>query len=62
MAAAAVIAVAASCASMLPVATPPNAIVYASEQEPQAQMMRCGFWLNLVCIAAIALLARWAWT
>jgi sodium-dependent dicarboxylate transporter 2/3/5 len=61
-AAAAVIAVAASCAFMLPVATPPNAIVYASEQVPQAQMMRCGFWLNLVCIAAIALLARWAWT
>jgi sodium-dependent dicarboxylate transporter 2/3/5 len=60
-AAAAAIAVAASCAFMLPVATPPNAIVYATERVPQAQMMRCGFWLNLVCIGAIVALAGWLW-
>ncbi|MDM7950834.1 DASS family sodium-coupled anion symporter [Hydrogenophaga sp.] len=51
------IAVSASCAFMLPVATPPNAIVYATDQVPQATMMRCGFVLNLVFIAAITLAA-----
>lgn len=55
---AAAIAVSASCAFMLPVATPPNAIVYATDQVPQATMMRCGLVLNLACIAVIALVAR----
>lgn len=59
---AAAVAVAASCAFMLPVATPPNAIVFATEQVPQATMMRCGVWLNLVCIAVIAAMAAWGWT
>jgi len=54
---AAAIAASASCAFMLPVATPPNAIVYATEQVPQATMMRCGLVLNLVCITAITALA-----
>ncbi|HEY0819612.1 MAG TPA: DASS family sodium-coupled anion symporter [Rhizobacter sp.] len=54
---AAAIAVSASCAFMLPVATPPNAIVYATEQVPQATMMRCGLVLNLACIVAITALA-----
>lgn len=61
-AAAAAIAVAASCAFMLPVATPPNAIVFATDQVPQAQMMRCGLWLNLACIVAIGALATLAWS
>ena len=51
------IAVAASCAFMLPVATPPNAIVFATDQVPQTTMMRCGLALNLVCIAVIAAVA-----
>ena len=55
---AAAIAVAASCAFMLPVATPPNAIVFATQLVPQAAMMRCGLVLNLVCIGAIALVAQ----
>jgi sodium-dependent dicarboxylate transporter 2/3/5 len=50
---AAAIAVSASCAFMLPVATPPNAIVYATDLVPQATMMRCGLVLNLACIAVI---------
>ncbi|KWT82842.1 MULTISPECIES: DASS family sodium-coupled anion symporter [unclassified Variovorax] len=54
---AASIAVSASCAFMLPVATPPNAIVYATDQVPQATMMRCGLVLNLVCIGAITAVA-----
>lgn len=49
------IAVAASCAFMLPVATPPNAIVFATDQVPQSAMMRCGFWLNIACLFVIAI-------
>jgi len=56
---AAAIAVSASCAFMLPVATPPNAIVYATEQVPQATMMRCGLVLNGVCIVVITAMAAW---
>ena len=60
-AAAAAIAIAASCAFMLPVATPPNAVVFATDQVPQGAMMRCGLWLNLACIVAVTLLAGWLW-
>lgn len=56
---AAAIAVSASCAFMLPVATPPNAIVYATEQVTQATMMRCGLLLNGGCIVVITALASW---
>lgn len=55
------IAVAASCAFMLPVATPPNAIVFGSGFVPQAVMMRCGFWLNLACIIILSLYAAVFW-
>ncbi|MEE2565190.1 SLC13 family permease [Hyphobacterium marinum] len=41
------IAIAASFAFMLPVATAPNAIVYASGEVTQRQMMKAGFRLNL---------------
>lgn len=51
---ASVIAVAASCAFMLPVATPPNAIVFGSGLIRQGQMMKAGFVLNLACIAVLA--------
>ena len=46
-------AVAASCAFMLPVATPPNAIVFGSGRVSMAEMTRAGLWLNLVGIALI---------
>ena len=58
---AAAIAVAASCAFMLPVATPPNAIVFATGQVSQATMMRCGLALNLLSIAVITTLATCTW-
>jgi sodium-dependent dicarboxylate transporter 2/3/5 len=57
---AAPVAVAASCAFMLPVATPPNAIVYASGQVTVAQMARAGFLLNLAAIVLITLYLPWA--
>ncbi|MDX1692667.1 MAG: SLC13 family permease [Ketobacteraceae bacterium] len=47
------IGLAASCAFMLPVATPPNAVVYGSGKVRQQEMMRSGFWLNLVAVAAM---------
>lgn len=49
-----VIAIAASCAFMLPVATPPNAIVYGSGYLPQREMMRAGVVLNILMTAVIA--------
>lgn len=45
-----------SCAFMLPVATPPNAIVYASGFITTTQMARAGFWLNLLFTVLITLL------
>ena len=58
------IAIAASCAFMLPVATPPNAVVFGSGQISVQQMSRAGIWLNLIGILLITglcqLLVGWA--
>jgi sodium-dependent dicarboxylate transporter 2/3/5 len=53
------IAIAASCGFMLPVATPPNAIVFATGRIPQRQMMKSGILLDLLCLAGVTLLAWW---
>ena len=53
------VALAASCAFMLPVATPPNAIVYGSEKFTIAQMMRAGFYLNVVGIVVVTLFSAY---
>lgn len=50
---------AASCGFMLPVATPPNAIVFGTGQVPQQVMIRVGFVLNLIGAAVIALGVQW---
>lgn len=47
------VAIAASCGFMLPVATPPNGLVFGTGRVPAATMMRCGFWLNLACGAVV---------
>jgi len=46
-------ALAASCAFMLPVATPPNAIVFGSRRLTIPQMARAGFLLNLMMIVLV---------
>lgn len=52
------IAIGASCAFMLPVATPPNALVFGTGFIPQRRMMKSGFVLNL---AMTGLLTALAW-
>jgi len=46
-------AVGASCAFMLPVATPPNAIVFGSGSVTIGQMCKAGLWLNVLGIILI---------
>lgn len=56
-----IIGIGASCAFMLPVATPPNAIVFGSGQVKQSEMVKAGFVLNLVCIVVIATVGYMFW-
>ncbi|SEA25880.1 solute carrier family 13 (sodium-dependent dicarboxylate transporter), member 2/3/5 [Bowdeniella nasicola] len=49
------VALAATCAFMLPVATPPNAIAYGSGYIRIGDMVRGGIWLNLIGIVLISL-------
>jgi sodium-dependent dicarboxylate transporter 2/3/5 len=49
-------AIAASCAFMLPVATPPNAVVFGSGLVTLPQMSRAGIWLNVIGILLITAL------
>jgi len=51
------VTIAASCAFMLPVATPPNAIVFATGALSIPQMVRAGFILNLIGIVIVTLTA-----
>jgi len=46
----------ASCAFMLPMATPPNAIVFSSGRLTVATMAKYGFWMNVLSIGTIILL------
>jgi sodium-dependent dicarboxylate transporter 2/3/5 len=50
-------ALGASCAFMLPVATPPNAIVYGSGLLSIPQMSRVGVWLNVLFIVVVTALS-----
>jgi sodium-dependent dicarboxylate transporter 2/3/5 len=48
--------ISASCAFMLPVATPPNAIVYASGLVKISDMTKAGFLLNIIFIFVITII------
>ena len=47
------VALAATCAFMLPVATPPNAVAFGSGYVTVAQMVKGGLWLNVIGIVLI---------
>ncbi len=48
--------VAASCAFMLPVATPPNAVVFGSGYLKIPDMVRAGIWMNIISIILLSLI------
>ena len=58
---AAIIACGASAAFMLPIATPPNAIVFATGYIKQSEMVRVGLLLNLLCIIILGSLSYFFW-
>ena len=49
-------AMSASCAFMLPVATPPNVVVFSTGQFPVSRMAKEGFVLNMIGVAIISVL------
>ena len=53
----AAVALAASCAFMLPVATPPNAIVFGSGLIRVPQMAKAGFLINVLGILVVSFIA-----
>ena len=52
-------AVAASCAFMLPVATAPNAVIYATGKVPIGEMIGHGFRINLMGVVIITVIGYW---
>lgn len=50
-------AIAASCAFMFPVATPPNAIVFSIGKIPIREMVRVGIILNIVSVILVTIIA-----
>jgi len=53
------VTLASSCAFMLPMATPPNAIVFASGHVRVGQMARIGIILNLISVGLLFAIAYW---
>lgn len=57
------VAIAATCAFMLPVATPPNAIAFSTGYVEIAHMLKAGVWLNLIALVLTTIttmtLAAW---
>jgi sodium-dependent dicarboxylate transporter 2/3/5 len=51
----AIVALASSCAFMLPISTPPNAAVFGSDELEIEDMVKAGFWMNMFSIVVIVL-------
>ena len=58
---AAIVACSASCAFMLPIATPPNTIVFSTGYIKQSEMVKVGFILNIISTAVIGGLTYFFW-
>lgn len=56
-----VIGFGASCAFMLPVATPPNAIVFGTGYIKQSEMIKAGFWLGVFSVFMLTIFALFVW-
>lgn len=58
-------AMAANCAFMLPVGTPPNAIMFGTGKISIMDMVKTGFWINLLALGfifgAVFLVLPWLW-
>lgn len=52
------VTIASSCAFMLPMATPPNAIVFASGFVKVSQMARVGIFINLIAVALLIVMFK----
>ena len=48
------VALAATSAFMMPVATPPNAIAYGSGYVSMGNMVRAGIWLNIIALVVVS--------
>jgi sodium-dependent dicarboxylate transporter 2/3/5 len=52
------VTLAASCAFMFPVSTPPNAVIFSTGKVSMGQMIKAGIWMNLTAILIIQFLIR----
>ncbi len=52
------VTMASSCAFMLPMSTPPNAIVFASGHIKIPQMVKVGLWLNMIAIIVLSVFSQ----
>jgi sodium-dependent dicarboxylate transporter 2/3/5 len=50
------VTIACSLAFMMPISTPPNAVVYSSKRLPLSTMIRTGFWLNVISLCFLFIL------
>ncbi|MBC9797924.1 SLC13 family permease [Sinomicrobium weinanense] len=59
------VALASSCAFMMPISTPPNAIVFSSGYIKMSDMVKAGFFLNLITVVFLVIVAltlvRWVY-
>jgi len=50
------VVIASSCAFMLPIATPPNAVIFATEKIKISHMIKVGFVINIISVIIITLI------